>query len=166
MTDLLVVVTAVCAANLLSLGLYCLSRRVRQWIAIWRYRRWEKKNPPKPVDPKSTLASLSHIYKQHYSAMSIAEGGDFKFRDADPAMNIACVDQSLDETLVTIQGGLTAQGRRRARELVAHIEHLLAGHDDNTGMSCRVDLRGHDCCYICNDVGDALLAIDAQEHTA
>lgn len=25
-------------------------------------------------------------------------------------------------------------------------------HDDNTGAPCRIDLDGHDCCYVCNYV--------------
>jgi hypothetical protein len=40
----------------------------------------------------------------------------------------------------------------------------MYGHDDNTGIECRNSravvpwtwLEGHDCCYVCNDIGDGL----------
>ncbi len=53
-------------------------------------------------------------------------------------------------------GNLTAIGVNHAALLFEAMKLFFDGHDDNTGMPCRVDLLGHDCCHVCNDVQGAL----------
>lgn len=41
------------------------------------------------------------------------------------------------------------------RRLLEDVEH---GHNDNTGLACRVDLVGHDCCEVCNTAETLIVA--------
>lgn len=62
-------------------------------------------------------------------------------------------------TLIDAKGQLTEAGRDRLDELADVVRKLLwFGHSDNTGTECRVDLDGHDCCYVCNQAEDMLRA--------
>lgn len=61
-------------------------------------------------------------------------------------------------TLIDEQGRPTSIGRERLAELLGVIHRMIVGHDDNTGLSCRIDLDGHDCCYVCNAAEDMLRA--------
>lgn len=61
--------------------------------------------------------------------------------------------------LIDKRGRPTEAGRERLEELARVIRKLLwDGHDDNTGGVCRIDLDGHDCCYVCNQAEDMLRA--------
>ena len=61
--------------------------------------------------------------------------------------------------LIDERGRPTAAGLKRlCDDLYDVISLMRSGHDDNTGGSCRVDLDGHDCCYVCNAAEDMLRA--------
>lgn len=65
----------------------------------------------------------------------------------------------LSESYVTQAGHLTGAGHERLTKLRDDINAVLSGdHADNCGelSRCRIDLNGHDCCQICNDVESAL----------
>lgn len=64
----------------------------------------------------------------------------------------------LVETEYPNHGSPTLAGVQRLWALVDDIKAVLVGHHDNTGAPCRIDLRGHDCCYTCNAVEDMLRA--------
>lgn len=68
----------------------------------------------------------------------------------DPATGLR-----LDAAGRPIRGMLTVL-ERLAQDIAALHRHL-----DNTGVPCRVDLRGHDCCYTCNAIEDAAAAYAA-----
>ena len=52
----------------------------------------------------------------------------------------------------------TQLGWLALKQLRDNIQAVLNGHNDNTNIRCRIDLESHDCCYICNAVGAALVA--------
>lgn len=39
------------------------------------------------------------------------------------------------------------------------LANLWDGHDDNTGMPCRIDILDHDCCSVCNAIGEVWRAL-------
>ncbi len=57
---------------------------------------------------------------------------------------------------VTQTGNLTRVGVGALGTLIESLQMFMGGHNDNTGMPCRLDLSGHDCCGVCNDVQGAL----------
>ena len=59
---------------------------------------------------------------------------------------------------IALSGVPTRLGRLALAQLRDNIQAVLNGHNDNTNMSCRIDLDSHDCCYICNAAGAALVA--------
>lgn len=66
-------------------------------------------------------------------------------------------DMRFDD-LVEPSGRLTEQGRK-AVALVSQAFQSRGSHDDNTGLSCREDLRGHDCCYMCNGMEELIRTV-------
>lgn len=64
---------------------------------------------------------------------------------------------------VTDRGELTPAGRTMLTKIRDAIDRVLApAHDDNTSMSCMVDLghpQGHPHCYTCNVAGAVLHAL-------
>jgi len=54
------------------------------------------------------------------------------------------------------RGQPTAEGLRLIERVRDALTAVIAGHDDHTGLGCRVDLAGHDCCYTCNLAAAAL----------
>lgn len=72
-------------------------------------------------------------------------------------------DKSLRADAVRNLAQSNAALHRRYNLLAMHVlsraGHAAATpHNDNTGMPCRFDPLGHDCCEICNDAEDALRA--------
>lgn len=61
-------------------------------------------------------------------------------------------------TLIDVRGKLNPAGHARLRVLADVLRDMRSGHLDNTGSPCRVDLDGHDCCYVCNQAEDMLRA--------
>lgn len=63
--------------------------------------------------------------------------------------------------LVDDRGNPTSAG---VRKLSAVTDMLLAWrvgyHNDNTGLPCRKDLSGHDCCDVCNTAESVLRHVD------
>ena len=39
------------------------------------------------------------------------------------------------------------------------ILRFITPHCDNTGLNCRISLKGHDCCSVCNLAQDLLDAL-------
>jgi hypothetical protein len=60
--------------------------------------------------------------------------------------------------LIDSRGRLTLRGHARLRDIENLLYSVRRGHLDNTGADCRVDLDGHDCCYVCNQAEDMLRA--------
>jgi len=64
----------------------------------------------------------------------------------------------VNEHYVTDSGGVTVKGHAAIKEMRKVIDNWPGGHTDNTNASCRIDLHGHDCCYLCNEVQAMLQA--------
>lgn len=59
----------------------------------------------------------------------------------------------MKDILIDDRGRPNTAGRKLLLELCDSIRKVFdAHHADNTGMPCRVDLDGHDCCWTCNAV--------------
>lgn len=102
------------------------------------------------------LTPFDDIMKKVYtlSGEPTAEGKEMIAR-----MDAERIERNKDIAgLIDERGRLTAEGRQRLLELELLLQCVREGHDDNTGASCRVDLDGHDCCSICNEVEDMLRA--------
>jgi hypothetical protein len=102
------------------------------------------------------LTNLNDALKQLYtlSGEPTAEGKAMLERmDAERAERNKGIAGLIDE-----RGRPTEAGKRRAQELIHAFRLVTMGHDDNTGAWCRIDLDGHDCCYVCNAAEDMLRA--------
>jgi len=60
--------------------------------------------------------------------------------------------------LIDERGYMTMAGSSRLIDIAYVVEKVMHGHNDNTGLPCRIDLDGHDCCYVCNQAEDMLRA--------
>ena len=108
------------------------------------------------TDKKLTLTPFDFVMKQLYGrdGHPTAEGKEMLAR-----MDAERIERNKDIAgLIDERGRPTTAGKDRLFELELLLQCVREGHDDNTGLSCRIDLDGHDCCSTCNAAEDMLLA--------
>lgn len=53
----------------------------------------------------------------------------------------------------------TGRPTEKGRRLIALLPSAAYAHLDNTGMPCRIDFAGHDCCWFCECMENLLLEL-------